>query len=193
MRRRHRAGLLVAAALATVPAACGGDGATAGDGTTRQQPPSSASAPAPDATAPSAPSEPATPAAPTGEADFDADDICSNLSPAQVSEVLGVEVNGAQNGVRTCFYLLPDRASLAIAVVEFDASNAPTPEQVCETSAQSYSDVTTSSIAGVPSFAGVDVGSDHDTLVVCVPSYSLVFSGSYERATLAELATAFLS
>ncbi|MCB0983861.1 MAG: hypothetical protein KDB06_04335, partial [Ilumatobacter sp.] len=175
MRRRHRAGLLVAAALATVPAACGGDGATAGDGTTRQQPPSSASAPAPDATAPS---EPATPAAPTGEADFDADDICSNLSPAQVSEVLGVEVSGAQNGVRTCFYLLPDRASLAIAVVEFDTANAPTPEQVCETSAQTYSDVTTSSIAGFPSFAGVDAGSDHDTLVVCVPSYSLVFSGS---------------
>ena len=67
MRRRHQAGFLVAAALATMSAACGGNGATAGDGTTPQQTPSIASAPAPDASAPSAPSTPATPA---GEADF---------------------------------------------------------------------------------------------------------------------------
>ena len=51
----------------------------------------------------------------------------------------------------------------------------------------------TLSIAGHPAFAGVDVGSVHDTLAVCPPGYQLVFGGSQARDVLAALAAAFFA
>lgn len=164
--------------------ACSGSGGSAA-GTVAQTTGQGAAGGSEPATNVSAPSD--------GAASFNADDLCANLTADEATGILGVDVSGPTEGLRTCFYSLPDGEPFSVAMVLIDQSNAPTPEAVCETSAQLYSDVTTLSIAGHPAFAGVDVGSVHDTLAVCPPGYQLVFGGSQARDVLAALAAAFFA
>lgn len=194
---RHRRSVLTVAVSLALLSACGGgdDTDASGEPATSAAPGSVAEAAGGDTATTTATAEQTTSDQDGGSAGSFAvpDDVCSLIGPERAAELLGTPLVTPSSIPFGCLWRYGDNDTKIFTLAAIPTEIMGTLEDACRQRAATFTDIDELRIGGQPSFAGIDVASTGDTLVVCFPDVELVASGHPDREMLAVLMEAIVT